>query len=97
MLNISAHEIAITMISGRADDEDTDRAKLAAAQFLSNAGVTVADAAAEYRRQWQQFDDEKPMTGLARTWVDAGRAADLALTEGWADPNGASCNLDAAD
>ena len=96
MTNISAHEIAITMISGRADEEDADRAKLAAAQFLSDAGVTVTAASAEYRRQWEQFDDEKPMTGLARIWIDAGRAANLALTEGWADPNGASCNLDSA-
>jgi len=95
MAKISPNEIALVMTSGSADDDDQFNAKTAAAEYLTNAGVTVADAAAEYLLQWAKFDDEAPMTGLARIWIDAGRAASDALTQGWADPDGASCALDA--
>jgi hypothetical protein len=77
------------------DETDRDRAKRAAAEVCNRAGVVAADAAAEYRRQWEDYDDEAPMTGLALVWIEARQAADVALTESWANPEGASCFIDA--
>jgi hypothetical protein len=91
----SSLSISINMISGRADDEDKDRAALAAVAVLDAAGVQAADAYAEYQRQWDALDSHDDMTGLALVWVKAERAADLALTAGWARPDGASCSISA--
>ena len=60
---------------------------------MDAAGVNYAEAAAEYQRQWLEFDDEAPMTGLALTWIEARQAADIALTEGWHNTAGASCSI----
>lgn len=87
--------LEITHGSRSVDEDDRDRAKRAAAAVCDKAGVLASDAAAEYRRQWEEYDDEAPMTSLALVWIEARQAADLALTEGWADPNGASCSIDA--
>lgn len=87
--------ISINMIAGRADDEDKDRAAEAAVAALDAAGAKAADAYAEYQRQWDALDDIEGMTGLALVWVEAERAADAALTAGWARPDGASCSISA--
>jgi hypothetical protein len=87
--------LEITHGSRSVDEDDRDRAKRAAAKVCDTAGVLAADAAAEYRRQWEEYDDEDRMHGLALVWIDARKAADLALTEGWANPDGASCAIDA--
>jgi hypothetical protein len=73
-------------------DQDEDRAASAAQAILDAAGVKYGEAEAEYHRQWLEFDDEEPMTGLARIWINARDAADIALTEGWHNPN-ASCTI----
>ena len=67
-------------------DQDIDRARDAAERVLAAAGIDAAAAYAEYQRQWAEFDDEDPMTGAARTWIEARQAADIAATEGWANP-----------
>jgi len=85
--------IAIEMTSGRADEDDMERARGAAAACLNEHGILARHAFSEYQRQWAGYDDEDRMTGLALIWIDARNAADLALTEGWADPNGASCTI----
>lgn len=74
-------------------DEDESRASAAAEKILDAAGVNYADAETEYQRQWLEFDDEASMTGLALIWIKARQAADIALTEGWHNPNGASCSI----
>ena len=91
----SRFDISVNMTSGRADDDDKDRAALAAVAVLDAAGVKAADAFAEYVRQWAALDDIDGMTGLASVWVEAERAADTALTAGWARPDGASCSISA--
>lgn len=91
----SRFAISINMISGRADQDDKDRAADAAVAVLDAAGVKAADAFAEYMRQWEELGDVDGMTGLAALWVEAERAADLALTAGWARPDGASCSVTA--
>lgn len=91
--------IAIEWLSGRPHtgaDEDEARAAAAAEKVLDEAGVDYAEAEAEYKRQWQEFDDEASMTGLALTWIKAGEAADIALTEGWDKPGRAWCSISAA-
>jgi hypothetical protein len=73
--------------------DDIDRAERAALGIL--AGRNVDEVHAEYQRQWLEFDDEAPMTGDALLWIEARNAADAALTEGWHNPNGASCSISA--
>jgi hypothetical protein len=73
--------------------DDISRAERAA-----EAVIGTRDAAqiyAEYQRQWLEFDDEAPMTGDALLWIEATKAADLALTKGWHNPGGASCSISA--
>lgn len=74
-------------------DQDEARASAAAEKVLDDAGVDYAEAEAEYQRQWLEFDDEAPMTGLALVWIKARQSADLALTEGWHNTDGASCSI----
>lgn len=88
--------IAIEWNYGRPNtgaDQDEARAAAAAEKVMDDAGVNYAEAEAEYQRQWLEFDDEAPMTGLALVWIRAGRAADIALTEGWHNESGASCSI----
>ena len=92
---LTAIGIEITHGIRSVTEEDRDRAKLAAAAVLNRHGVTAAAAEAEYQDQWDEFDDEAKMTGLAHLWIMARQAADIALTEGWADPNGAFCSITA--
>jgi len=89
--------ISINMIDGArfANDEDKQRAADAALMVLSEAGVSVEDAFAEFKAQWAEFDDYDKMTGNARLWVKAEEAANCALTEGWANTEGASCGISA--
>ena len=91
--------IAIEWNNGRPTNgahEDEARAASAAEKVLDEAGLAYADAESEYRAQWLEFDDEAPMTGLAKIWINARNAADIALTDGWANPDGASCMIYAA-
>ncbi len=88
--------IAIEWNHGRPNtgaDQDEARASAAAERVLDAAGVNYAEAEAEYQRQWMEFDDESPMTGLALTWIEARQAADITLTEGWQNTDGASCSI----
>jgi hypothetical protein len=102
----SRFEISVNMIVGRADSDDIDRARAAAVAELDAAGVSAGDAYAEFQRQWEYLGSDEAeaaglaqdydgLTGLAAIWVRAEKAADIALTAGWADPNGASCGISA--
>lgn len=90
--------IVIEIVTGSAfvETEDKFRAQVAAEEFLAKAGIPEKAAEYEYQRQWEEFDVEDPMTGLALAWIEARRAADVALTQGWGDPDGASCEIVAA-
>jgi hypothetical protein len=66
---------------------------LAAQKVLDDSGVKYAEAEAEYMRQWAEYDDEALMTGTALIWIEACKSADIALTEGWCNPNGAFCKI----
>ena len=87
-------------------DDDRSRAKDAALAVLDAAGVTPADAYTEFTRQWEALGSDEAadagrsqdydnLTGVARIWGEAERAADMALTAGWANPDGASCGISA--
>ena len=92
---MTAH-IAIDWTHGRPQngaDQDEARAIQAAERVLDAAGADYAAAYDEYQRQWVELDDEDRMTGLARVWIEAARAADVALTDGWSDPTGAGCTI----
>lgn len=87
---MTATHINIEWIDGARfkSDEDDYRAQAAAYAAFEEAGVDPVEAQAEYQRQWAEFDDEAPMTGLALVWMKARDAANVAATEGWYDTNG---------
>lgn len=88
--------ISIEWIMGRpmkGAEEDEARAIVAAEAVFARAGVKPADGEAAYRAQWAEFDDEAPMIGAARTWIEARDAANLAATEGWHNPDGAHVTI----
>lgn len=91
--------IAIDWTHGRPTtgaDDDERRAIAAAERVLDAAGADYTEAESEYRRQWIEFDDQEAMTGLALLWIRARDAADIALTEGWRNSDGASCDIHTA-
>lgn len=90
-------QISIDIAHGgsNVDADDIHRAETAALAVIAEAGTTPAAAYAEFQRQWAEFDDYELLTGIAAVWVDAERAADCALTEGWANPDGAHCYITA--
>jgi hypothetical protein len=71
--------ISIEILHGSASvaDEDRARAENAALAVIEAAGTTPELASAEYRRQWIEFDDRDPMTGLALVWIATEQAADV--------------------
>ncbi len=78
--------------------KDEERALAAAQKFLDDVCQTLnTDISAIYRsfvaqtESMELFFDE--IEGLGALWVAAQSIADIALTEGWSDPNGASCYL----
>ncbi len=73
--------------------DDIERAEKAALEVLAGRDVDVVFA--EFKRQWLEFDDYDLLTGDARLWVDAEQAANVALTLGWHNPNGAGCSISA--
>lgn len=85
--------ILINITHGRADAADIGRAVLAAESVL--AGIDVVAAQAEFIQQMDDRGDADLLTDLAAKWHEAATAADLALTVGWADPDGASCDIEA--
>lgn len=87
--------LEITHGAACVSEEDRNRAEHAAYASISAAGTTVAAAYAEFQRQWAEHDDYALMTGLALAWVNAQKAADLALTEGWHNTEGAACTIHA--
>lgn len=85
--------IQINVTHGRPDAADIARARHVAESVL--AGIDHASAAAEYERQMDERGDADLLTDLAAVWHAASEAADRALTDGWADPDGAGCELEA--
>jgi hypothetical protein len=85
--------IQINICYGRATETDIARARHAAESTL--AGLDIAAAQAEYERQWEERGDADLLTDLAAMWRDAEMAANLALTDGWHNPDGAGCDIEA--
>lgn len=89
--------IRIEWMHGRPNsgaEQDEERAEAAALASLERAGVPPSEAHAAYMAQWLQFDDEGPMHGPALAWIEANKAANLAATEGWHNPDGAHVCID---
>jgi hypothetical protein len=88
------------------ETDDRERAEAAALAVLAAAHVTPQTAYAEFLRQWSWLETdeaieagkcqcEDDLTGVAAIWAEAERAADLALTDGWENPDGAACWISA--
>lgn len=74
-----------------ATQEDIDRAIEAADDIFRQYGADPQAAYVAYRAQ--RDSDVDVLTGLADVWACAELAADLALTEGWPNPDGAAVYL----
>lgn len=99
--------ISINILYGAAecDADDIDRAKAAALAVLDSKGFAPATAYAAFQAEWAYLETDAAIdAGLCQdydclrdeqsvAWVEAERAADIALTEGWARPDGASCSI----
>ncbi len=101
--------ISINVIygAGYVDDDDRDRAKAAALAVLEAEGFSPAEAFAAFVTEWAYLESEEAAEAgrcqdyadlrdpKAIAWADAEAAADRALTEGWARPDGAACSITA--
>jgi hypothetical protein len=87
--------ISITITHGSASVTNEDRERAEAAALKALVGVDPTTAYAEYLRQFEKLDGHDGMTGLAALWIDAQKAADMALTRGWMNPDGAFCEISA--
>lgn len=71
---------------------DRDRALEAAVAALGS--VDPISAATEYDQQINAaMGDTSKLTGLAEAWDHVQSAANVALTKGWHDPDGAYCEV----
>lgn len=73
---------------------DEVRAKAAARRVFDRAGVDGYKAQEDYLAQGGLFGNEAGMTGLARAWIDARDAANVAATQGWQDPSRAQVSIE---
>lgn len=84
--------IEISHGSQFASEADRQRAHEAAISAL--AGVDASAASDEYDRQVEiSLGDTSNLTGLAEVWDRAVSAANIALTRGWHDTDGAYCEV----
>lgn len=88
-------QISITIIHGTASVTAADKERAEAASLAVLGEADPSASYSEYQQQWTILDSEDGMTGLARLWAAAARAANIALTEGWYDPAGAACEISA--
>ena len=86
----ASYEIAVIEVQGdrygASTEADRYRAEAAATAVLAALYIPASTAFDAYAGQWEEFDDEAPMTGAARAWIDARSAAEAALNEGWKNP-----------
>lgn len=100
--NRKIQRISIEWDTGRPQtgaDEDERRAAHVAEAILDALNVDYQAAQAAYDAQMDvdhDPDENDPQTALARVWSQAQSAANVALTEGWYNPNGAYCTIRAA-
>ena len=85
-------QIGIDVLYGNGDVREDDRLRAEAAALAALGEVSPEAAYAEYQRQHAELDGHD-MTGLALLWVRAAAAASTALTQGWANPAGATCTI----
>lgn len=86
-------KIQIDVFFGSESARPEDRARAAAAALRVLGDVDPAEAYAEYQRQFAVLDGIAGMTGLAALWERAEAEANIALTEGWHNPNGGACTI----
>jgi hypothetical protein len=98
-------QIRIDILHGAASvtDDDRERAEAAALKVLDafewrSGQPTQIDAAEAYEAYKRHTSDEdynrSPRdTILIAAWEAAEKAADLALTDGWYNPNAAACTI----
>jgi len=100
-------QISVQVSQGNASvtDEDRERAEAAALKVLGafewrkgqQMQIEAEEAYAAYQRHMSDEDYLRSPrdTILIAAWEAAQHAADIALTEGWYNPNGAHCEISA--
>lgn len=72
-------------------EADIDRARTAAMQKAAESGITDADAARKAMTEYEAMVEAGEVGRCA--WDDIQSAANIALTEGWHNPEGAYCSV----
>lgn len=86
-------EIEITMGSRFVSEDDIARAEQAAAEALATMGVLTAEQARIAQDIYREILRSGQLLPDDNIWLRATGAANIALTQGWRDPNGASAQL----
>lgn len=77
--------------------DETDRARAVEAAEAALVGIDAKAAYAAYSAAVEADTDPRDYSDLAAAWDRADSAANIALTEGWHDPNGASVEIAVMD
>lgn len=84
-------QINLETQGGTPREEDIDRAIAAAESVLDAAGVNYELAYSDYLHKEKYVGNPDEYDGPAALWLKAQSAADIALTQGWHDTEGAHC------
>lgn len=77
-------------------DDDVERAIAAAEDVFGFYGTSAETAFFEFEWQREELGFDQ-VGGSAEAWVEAHKAADLALTENWTNPGSVSCEISIVD
>ena len=88
--------IKIIHNSSLVETDDVERAIAAAEDIFASYGTSAKAAFFEFEWQLKELGFDQ-LGGLAEAWVEAKKAAALALTEGWTNPGSISCEISIVD
>ena len=88
--------IKIIHNSSIVEADDVERAIAAAEDIFDSYGTSAKAAFSEFEWQRKELGFDQ-IGGLAEAWVEAQKAADLALTENWTNPGSISCEISIVD
>ena len=89
--------IKIIHNSSLVEAADVERAIAAAEDVFAFYGTSAQAAFREFEWQRKELGFDQIAGGLAEAWVEANKAAALALTDGWTNPGSISCEISIAD
>ena len=89
--------IKIIHNSSLVETDDVERAIAAAEDIFDSYGTSAKAAFSEFEWQRKELGFDQICGGLAEAWIEAKKAANLALTESWTNPGSISCEISIVD